>query len=250
MNDYSDVGFACHGNVLRPEKRAITLVQLLVVIAICGTLLALMLPDVRSTRPPARSQCMANLKQIALALQNYADVHGTLPPAYTTDADGNPLHSWRTLILPHIEHQRFYDSIDLTKPWDDPANAEALATTIELYQCPSAEQPDNHTTYLAVLTPNSCFRATEPRDLTDITRPHSQTLMLIEVGTDHSVPWMSPFDADEQLVLAIGEPHPGGMLAVFADGNVSYLSVELPASQRLAMISIADNHDEPAEEGE
>ena len=80
---------------------------------------------------------MSNLHQISIALQLYAAAHGGLPPAYTTDADGKPLHSWRTLILPYLEHQQLYESIDLAKPWDDPANAEACKAALSVYQCPS-----------------------------------------------------------------------------------------------------------------
>ena len=73
-------------------------------------------------------QCANNLKQIALALRNYESVYHALPPAYTVDAEGKPLHSWRTLILPYLEQQALYDKIDLSKPWDDPANKEAYET--------------------------------------------------------------------------------------------------------------------------
>ena len=86
-----------------------TVLKLLAVLGIIGIVICMMLPAVRSAREPARrNQCKSNLKQIALALQGYAQVHGALPPAYTTDADGKPLHSWRTLILPFMEEQRLY----------------------------------------------------------------------------------------------------------------------------------------------
>jgi hypothetical protein len=38
-------------------------------------------------------QCGNNMKQIALALLNYNDSYGTLPPAYVTDKNGQPVHS-------------------------------------------------------------------------------------------------------------------------------------------------------------
>ena len=229
---------------------AVTLVELLVILAIIVVLIALVSPAMRGTghaRDNARQiQCMYNLKQIALALKKYEEIHHALPPAYTTDANGKPLHSWRTLILPFIEQGKLYESIDLTKPWDDPANAEAAKKLVEVYHCPSSECDDNHTTYFAVLTPNSCLRATETRNLSDVTDAASKTLMVIEVNDEHAVPWMSPIDADEDVVLNLGKsqptaPHRKGMNAAFVDGHVDFLNADLSTDQRRALISIGGN---------
>jgi prepilin-type processing-associated H-X9-DG protein len=239
----------------KTKRTAITLVEVLIVIAIICVLIALLLPARRTAREAARrNQCQNNLKQIAIALKNYADVHGALPPAYTTDDNGKPLHSWRTLILPFMEEQKLYESIDLTKPWDDPANAAAVNTIVPAYLCPSASGEERFTNYLAVVTPASCFRASEPRNLSDITDGAHETLMVIEVDAEHAVPWMSPVDADEQTVLSLGEsqtksPHPGGAVAAFVDCHVEFLSEEVPAEVRRAMISIAGN-DMPTDDDE
>ena len=72
-----------------------------------GILIALLLPAVQAAREAARrTQCSNNLKQIGLAMHNYHDVNQQFPPAYIADADGQPMHSWRVLILPYLEHSR------------------------------------------------------------------------------------------------------------------------------------------------
>jgi hypothetical protein len=223
-----------------------TVVKILGALGIFALLIALFLPAVRTAREPARRNvCTNNLKQIALALQTYAETYNALPPAYTTDADGKPLHSWRTLILPFIEEHRLYESIDLTKPWDDPVNAAARNTPVDVYRCPSGSDLANNTTYLGVVGPNCCFKSTQPRNLAEITDGARQTLMVVEVDSGHSVPWMSPIDADESLVLTIGPEsklaHDYGMNTAFVDGSVHFLSAETTAAQRRALISIAGN---------
>ena len=218
--------------------------KVLAVVGVLGLLVCFMLPAVRTARPAAyRNACRNHLKQIALALRNYEEIYHALPPAYTTDSNGNALHSWRTLILPFLEEQKLYKSIDLTRPWNDPANDEACKTSVYPYQCPAATDSDNRTTYLAVLSSSSCIRPTQSRSLSDITDGASKTLMLVEVDSEHSVPWMSPVDADDQLVMSLGPKskltHAGGFTAAFVDGHVAFLSADTSSAQRRALISIA-----------
>jgi hypothetical protein len=161
------------------------LVKWLAVVGVLGLVVALFLPAVRTAKEPARRmQCSNNLKQIAFALREYESVYHSLPPAYTVDAEGKPLHSWRTLILPYLEQQALYDKIDLSEPWDDPANKAAYETTPLAYQCPSADCPPGDTTYLAVVAPGGCFRPTKPRDLSEVTDDPNLTLMVLEVDTE------------------------------------------------------------------
>ncbi len=246
-NPYRAPGSSNAGGPPRRKKSRIPAVfKLLMVLGIIGVVISMLLPAVRMAGPAARhAQCANNLKQIALALQNYAAKYHAFPPAHTTDASGKPLHSWRTLILPFIEQEQLYKKIDLSKPWDDPANAEACKTWAMFYRCSGAPELANTTTYLAIVTPNSFFRPHEPRLLSETIADPSQTLMVIEVDTDHSVPWMSPSDADEQMVLGIGSDsklaHAGGFNAAFVDGSVRFLNADLPAAERRAMISVSGN---------
>lgn len=229
------------------SRRGITLIELLVVIGIIVILVAILLPATQSAPGGGRRDtCLNNLRQIDLSLNGYATTHNGLPPAYTVDAEGKPLHSWRALILPYLERNDIYRKIDFSKPWSDPANEEVYqAAAPYVFRCPSADCPENFTTYLAIVTPNGCLRPEKARPLSEITDNHANTLMVIEVPAEHAVHWMEPTDADEQLVMAFGPntklPHPGGVNAAFVDGSVRFLKADLPAAERRAMISIAGN---------
>lgn len=138
------------------RRRAFTLVELLVVIAVIGILLALLLPAVQQVRNSARRmQCKNNLKQIGLALHNYESTFGQLPPgyAYTLGADygantGYPVQSgyetanylgqaWGAYLLPYIEQDNVYRLINFELPGFDITNQSAREISINTYLCPT-----------------------------------------------------------------------------------------------------------------
>jgi len=218
--------------------------EVLAVLAIIGILIVLFIPARRTARAAARRvQCQNNLKQIALAIQNYQTVHDALPPAYTIDANGKPLHSWRTLILPYLDHEQLYEMIDLSKPWNDPANAAARETTVNEFACPAADLPPGHTTYMGMVASTAAMLPTESRPLSDITDDHAETLLVIEVSTDKAVHWMAPKDVGRRFLLSFGTDaelaHPGGTQGAFIDGTVQFLPTDISDTNRRAIISIA-----------
>jgi type II secretory pathway pseudopilin PulG len=226
--------------------------KLLALLAICGLVVALLLPTVRSSSEAARrNSCLNNLKQIGLALRNYADAQGHFPPAYTTDADGNPLHSWRTLILPYLEQRALFNTIDLTKPWDDPANANAASSRIQCYECPSMESYDAKsplTSYLAVVGADSVIRATDSRTWEAVEAVAAHTLLVIDAPKEHAVHWMSPEDADETAFAEMlkndkaPSQHAGNIiLALFADGHVAAISKETDPAALRAMTTVSSD---------
>ncbi len=73
--------------------------------------------DGRSQRHDVSRQ----LQQIANALNEYADRHGTYPPPVVFDAAGKPLYSWRVLILPQLGYQDLYDGFYKDQVWDSPS---------------------------------------------------------------------------------------------------------------------------------
>jgi prepilin-type N-terminal cleavage/methylation domain-containing protein/prepilin-type processing-associated H-X9-DG protein len=106
----------------RTDRTAFTLVELLVVVAIIGVLVALLLPAVQAARESARrNACINNLRQIGIAALNYESSQGRLPPGYLAganfvrpwqDADAAGPHQMTgvfTFLLPYLEAQAVYD---------------------------------------------------------------------------------------------------------------------------------------------
>lgn len=138
-----------------------TLVELLVVIAIIGVLVALLLPAVQASRESGRrTHCIDNVKQIALAVLSYDTTRGSLPLAYSPNDTGDKLigncvgnkvpktkkpgaptnklkkHFLLSFILPYLEEQKLYDSINFSLDWDA---SPATSTDINTFLCPSAD---------------------------------------------------------------------------------------------------------------
>jgi len=137
----------------RPAVSGFTLVELLVVIAIIGVLVALLLPAVQAAREAARrSQCSNNLKQMALANHNYADVNKVfaISSAWTGDQGGShPVDdmfrafSDKVAILPYLEQRPAYDNTDFNiKPydpwgWNGNDNIATQSSKLPVFNCPS-----------------------------------------------------------------------------------------------------------------
>ena len=125
-------------NDIPNPKSGFTLVELLVVIAIIGILIAMLLPAVQAAREAARRmQCTNNMKQMGLALHNYAASWSeTFPPG--TLGDTTPKHAMFSLMLPYLEQQAVYDQLDLSSATNDfAANNNQQFTVISAYVCPS-----------------------------------------------------------------------------------------------------------------
>ncbi|HUY92075.1 MAG TPA: DUF1559 domain-containing protein [Pirellulales bacterium] len=188
----------------------------------------LLLPAVGSGGSPIRSQCTNNLKQIGLGLQNYADVYRCFPPAYVTDANGKPMHSWRVLILPFIEQQAIYDRYDFNEPWDGPHNSLLAKEMPPIFRCPADQaNPGTLTDYVAVVGPETIWQPDRSVTFQEITDGSSNTIAVVEAA-GLGVHWMEPRDLPFAAVAnginpkqgpGISSHHPHAAIGLFADGH-------------------------------
>jgi prepilin-type N-terminal cleavage/methylation domain-containing protein len=132
-----------------------TLVELLVVIAIIGILVALLLPAVQAAREAARrAQCLASIKNVALAVLNYESSKKELPAAITQK---NPIEdlgvnrtytsTWLIDTLPYLEGQNEADQFNPALAMTggniadtgaaNIANIRARGNEIAVLKCPS-----------------------------------------------------------------------------------------------------------------
>jgi len=144
----------------RRRRQAFTLVELLVVIAIIGVLVALLLPAVQAAREAARrSQCMNNLKQVGLAMNNYEGTHKHLPPG----ALMNEGSAWSAYLLSYLEGGNAFKQLKIgdnkafNSQWghsggpyadakllpENERNIQVIETVMQPYRCPSVGLPEH-----------------------------------------------------------------------------------------------------------
>ena len=127
--------------VERKRRTGFTLVEMLVVIAIIGVLVALLIPAIQAARENARrAACQSNLKQIAFAVQQYHTKFHVFPPG---SLDGPTQHSWMPALLTYMEQESIASIYNWKVSWDDPANQEAISTRLDVLVCPSNPGEEN-----------------------------------------------------------------------------------------------------------
>lgn len=202
---------------------------IVVLILLCG---GFFMPTLGGHREPARrTESMNNLRQISIAIQSKAssDPRYRMPPVAIVDEAGNPLLSWRVLLLPEFDRPDLLEKFDLTKPWDSPENLPLIEQMPGCLASPydRAGAREGKTPYKAI-TPDSSEWSTawgrpgQRMRMSQFKDGQSQTMMVVEDLTDPVV-WTKPEDITPSQYLKTidhGEWSSKSFLVAFADGSV------------------------------
>jgi hypothetical protein len=198
-----------------------------------------------------RDRSANNLKQMVLAMINFADATGGgLPANAIVDKTGKPLLSWRVAILPYIEENPLYREFKLDEPWDSKHNKKLLERMPKIYAPTITGKPAKaNSTYYQVFTgPDTAFNpkairgagamtfgARYPAQFTDGT---SNTILVVEA--EKPVPWTKPEDVPydpKKLIPKLGGLFPEGFHIALADGSTRIIARKFDEKQLRAAIT-------------
>ena len=248
-----------------PRRPGVSLSELLIAITIITLLLSLSLPAIQLARESARrARCTSNLRQVGIALQSYHELFRTLPPGCVewrgpASPPTNKQFAWSAFLLPQLDQSGTHARIDFDKPFDHPENAGAAAVRVGIYECPSAsgkggvrartdygglfgqridtKQPDNGVFLYdtSIRFPqildglNHTLAVAEDHGGPDSEWINGRNVFVQAHGVNDSGAWVGDNEIRSQ--------HPGGAMALYAGGNVSFLSDQLELDLLAALIT-------------
>jgi len=231
----------------------VRLISLYLGILLCLSCCVLLpcLPTIRDGEGYVRSQ--VSLKSIGMAIRSYHDVNGRLPPAIVHDKDGEPLYSWRVLLLPYLEGISVNEEFHRNEAWDSPNNKPLADKTPRCYvPAMGGSDPPGLTRFQVLIGPGTAF---ERDGLTWNDFPDGLASTILVVEASEPVPWSKPIDLEyhrDKLLPALVGPFTKpvkvlcyeigrrpGFSAVFADGSTRF--IESRTDEKLVRSMITRN---------
>jgi hypothetical protein len=171
-------------------------------------------------------------------LLQYERTYGQLPPAVVVGKSGEPLYSWRVVILPFLDEQGLYKQFKLDEPWDSAHNKTLLAQMPPVYVPALEAREPPYATHFQVFVGHSTAFEHEGLTLADFPDGLANTILVVEAR--EPVPWTKPadltYDADKPIpalgglsskpthFLGYEVNRKPGFCAVFADGSTRFIS--------------------------
>ena len=206
-----------------------------------------------------QTECTNNLKQLTIAIHQYHDVHGELPPPYLVGPSGKPAHSWRVLILPYLGYQPLYNAYSFKEPWDGPNNQKLAQSMPWEFRCTSLSESrlsrgrSSKSNYFAVVGPDTMWPDGGGRTLADVASHSDRIILLTEADWEHTN-WLEPVDVtlEEAIELqstknfengshsrpAFFSRYPPWRNMSFADGQVSLFRESQSVDEWKPMLTI------------
>jgi len=222
-------------NKEQPKRKQFTCAELIITVVIIGVLVIFVVPAIENRRKGFWKQrhCEISMKQLYTALHCYHDEYQSFPPAFTVDAEGKPLHSWRVLVLPYLEAENLYRQIRMDEPWDSEYNRQFHDQMPNVFHCLEAPLKKGDTNYMALTGPETYFPGSECRSLDDSALDRKTTVLLVETAT--STCWMAPIDGSVETMPRVFCYHSGGGHIAMADGKIEYVKVDNVLSAKREM---------------
>jgi prepilin-type processing-associated H-X9-DG protein len=215
----------------------------LFLIAILGLLTLATGVATQARKVAAVAACVGQLSQLKSALDNFEAAYGCFPPAFMTDLDGTPIHSWRAVAANSWKEHPLYGRYDGNVPWDHAKNALLLDddTLGKIWRCPSGdENATKMTDYVAVVGNETAWPWDRGLKRSEITDDPASTILVLEVANSQIL-WIEPKEPilDKILSSGLSSHHAGFVHALFADGSVKRIRTDVSRETLKALLTVS-----------